>query len=115
MPAAMNIPPSSVAVTVSIINTGARLLNIPWSRFAQPSYKGLEVTDVPSFSFLVEHPSGRRILFDLSVREDWRNLTPRVAKLMKDGGWIAESAKDVGAILQENGVGLDTIEAAVWR
>lgn len=108
------LPFGDVTVKVAFI-LNATLTGIPMSRFAKPSIRGLEEFNaVPSFSFFIEHPSGRRILFDLGVRKDWWNLAPVMAGRIRDAGWKADVVKDVPEILEENGVSLRTIDTVIW-
>jgi hypothetical protein len=109
------LPPGETAVKVAIL-CNAKLNGIPMSRFASPSIHGLEILqDCPSFSFYIEHPSGRRVLFDVGVRKDISNLSPSLRKRMVDGGWTASVTCEVPEILEEHGISRHTIEAVVWR
>ena len=111
----LNIPASSTTVKVSIINTTSRVRGIPAPHFMTPAIKGFETLDCPCYSFLVEHPNGRKVLFDLGVRKDWENLSPRIVGRIKDGGWKIEGEKNVAEILEKNGVELKSVEAIIWR
>lgn len=68
----------------------------------------------PAYSFLIEHPSGRRLIFDLGVRKDWENQAPSVVNRLKDVGWGINVEKDVFDILEENGGTPERIEAIIW-
>ena len=115
-PPSLNIPDSESVVNVHIINTTSRVQGIPYSAFMTPSYKGLNTLDAPAFSFLIEHQSsGRKLLFDLGVRKDWKNLPPSIVKRIKDGGWTVTVEKGVADILQAGGVAPKDIEAIIWR
>lgn len=114
-PPPLNIPNSDVTVKVSIINTTSHIAGIPTSIFVQPPIKGYDYLDCPAYSFLIEHPSGKRILFDLGVRKDWQNLAPRIVEHIRNGGWKVDVKKNVADILHENGVPLESIDAIVWR
>lgn len=112
----MEIPPSKDTVTVRIIDTGTRVnvLNI----FVDNPVKGHDRLEGPSLSFLVEHPSGRRILFDHSVRKDYQKLPPAVLPFFEEGegkpAAKVRGSKDVRDILEEHGVDPKSIEAIVW-
>lgn len=69
-----------------------------------------------AFSFLIEHESGTKVLFDLGVRKDWENLNPGTAKHIKDLNWTVQVEKDVAEILKEHQVDVDggTIDAVIW-
>ncbi|KAJ0423030.1 beta-lactamase-like protein [Aspergillus carlsbadensis] len=110
----LSLPTGSTAVDVGIIDSTARL-TVPASHLLSPptDLDGLTLT-APSYSFLIAHPSGRKILFDLGLRKDWWNLTPATNKFLKSAGWKLEVEKNVSDILRENGEDLDAIEAVIW-
>jgi glyoxylase-like metal-dependent hydrolase (beta-lactamase superfamily II) len=74
-------------------------LNLPMSAFLQPDYAGHPDLTGPSLSFLIEHPKGQRILFDLGVRHDWQKL-PSYPKFRRMA-WGITVRKDVARILEE--------------
>lgn len=84
------------------------------STFLQPEYTGRDKLSGPSFSFLIEHPSRKPILFDLGIRKDWRVL-PSYQKFLKNK-WEIVVDRDVADILKENDVDVDggAIESIVW-
>ncbi len=115
-PPPSDIPSSNSTVHVHIINTTSRIKNIPFSVFVEPPIKGLDYLDCPAFSFLIEHPTnGRKLLFDLGVRKDWKNLAPRITDRIRGGCWQITVEKDVAEILQEGGVKPEDIDAIIWR
>lgn len=69
------------------------------SPFLQPDYTGIPDLTGPSLAFLIEHPSNKKILFDLGVRHDWQRL-PSYPKF-RQKGWGIMVQKDVARILQE--------------
>jgi glyoxylase-like metal-dependent hydrolase (beta-lactamase superfamily II) len=77
-------------------------LNLPMSAFLQPDYTGHPDLTGPSLSFLIEHPAGKRILFDLGVRHDWQKL-PSYPKFRRMA-WGITVRKDVARILEEENV-----------
>lgn len=111
----LNIPSSTSTVNVRIINSTSRIKGIPTSIFFEPEIKGFDVLDCPAYSFLIDHPSGRKLLWDLGVRKDWENLPPRILKRIKDGGWQVSVEKGVAEILEEGGVKPEEIESIVRR
>ncbi|KAL2813845.1 beta-lactamase-like protein [Aspergillus granulosus] len=90
-------------------------LTVPASHLLAPStgLDGLTLT-APSYSFFIEHPSGRKVLFDLGLRKDWWNLTPSTGHFLETAGWKLEASKNVSDILQENNEPLAAIEAVIW-
>jgi glyoxylase-like metal-dependent hydrolase (beta-lactamase superfamily II) len=111
----LNIPPSPNTVTVRIIDSTSRL-EAPLGVFMGPPIPGHEILKGPAFSFLVEHSSGRKILFDLGCRKDWQNFPPAILNLVTQPQWKITVEKSVAEILQENGVDAagGAIEAIVW-
>ncbi|KAF7949651.1 uncharacterized protein EAE97_003160 [Botrytis byssoidea] len=110
----LNIPPSSTTVSVRIIDTTSHISGIPLSEFVSPAISGHTHFSIPAYSFLIEHPSSRSLLFDLGVRKDWENLAPRITERIKDGGWKVTVQKGVREQLEEHGVLAASIEAVVW-
>ncbi|KAK5118117.1 hypothetical protein LTR62_004164 [Meristemomyces frigidus] len=81
-------------------------LNIPESSTSvKPEYAGHDKLLGPAFSFLIEHPTEKPILFDLAIRKDWDAL-PGYKKWV-ELGWGIHVEKDVATILKENGVDVD--------
>lgn len=89
-------------------------LSLDISPFLKPIYKGKEHLTCPAFSFLIEHKSGKKILFDLGVRKDWGNLVPSTAKHIKELGWTVKVDKNIAEILTEHGVEPESIESVIW-
>ena len=109
----LNIPDSGNTVKVRVIDTGARA-TLPFS-MVTPTIKGFEtLKDFPAFSFLIEHPSGRKILFDLGIRKDWNNYAGPITDAFRERGWIVTTEKGVEEVLEEHGVRRGEIEAIVW-
>lgn len=81
-----------------------------------PAIPGHDIFQCPAYSFLIEHPSGRKILYDLGTRKDWENLPPLVQDLLKHHDLSIKVEKNVADILQENGIPVSdgAIEALIW-
>ncbi|KAL6230243.1 hypothetical protein BDW75DRAFT_76430 [Aspergillus navahoensis] len=111
----VGLPSSTSTVSVSIIDPGVRL-DLPASWFVVPQIKGHDRLRVPSYAFLISHPSGQNLLFDLSVRSDFENLAPTVARLLTDPASPATtiSPRNISEVLVENGVSLEEINAIIW-
>lgn len=86
-------------------------MSIPASHILPPTAGLDKVTlNVPFYSFLIQHPLGRTLLFDLGLRKYYYKLT-----LMRaPPGWKMEALKNVSENFQENGVSLSKIEAVIW-
>jgi hypothetical protein len=106
--------PEGETVGVRIIDTSSRIGNVPINLLIEPSFPGFtHLPTVPSWSFLIEHePSGKKILFDLGVPKDWKDMSPMVT-LPPD--WQVEVTRDTIEVLEANGVSADQISSIVWR
>ncbi|KAN0117651.1 Beta-lactamase-like protein [Hyaloscypha variabilis] len=113
-PPDLKIPASNTTVNVRIIDTTSQIDGIAVSEFIQPSIKGHTYLSCPAFSFLIEHPSSRSLLFDLGVRKDHENLAPRIVKRLTDGGWKVVVKQGVREQLEANGVDGKSIEGIIW-
>lgn len=111
---ALNIP-SGRSIKVSVIDCKARISG-PVAYFIEPAIDGHTTLVGPAFSFLVEHTSGRKVLFDLSVRKDPENFAPWVRGLLESPGWNINTTKDVADTLREGGLDVagGDIEAIIW-
>ncbi|KXJ88355.1 metallo-beta-lactamase superfamily protein [Microdochium bolleyi] len=110
----IQLPPGEQVVTVRLINPvnfGPAILQ----RFMAPPVPGLETfKSSPSFSFLLEHPSGRRLVFDLGIRKDYSNYAPSVANYIPTTNYTIEVTHNVVDILKEAGIEGESIEAVIW-
>ncbi|KAL2862471.1 MBL fold metallo-hydrolase [Aspergillus lucknowensis] len=90
-------------------------MTIPASHLLSPTddLDNLTLT-APSYSFIIEHPSGRKILFDLALRKDWSNLPPATGGFLRTLGWKVDAPKNVSDILQDHGTSLADIDAVIW-
>lgn len=110
----IDIPNGAVAIVKMInpVNFGPAIL----SRFMSPAVPGLErFKNSPSLSFLIEHSSGRRLVWDLGIRKDYQNYAPKIRDYIPTTGYKIEVPKDVIEILEENDVKGNEIEAVIWR
>jgi hypothetical protein len=115
-----NLPPVTIpagreTITVKLmnpVNFGPAILN----RFMAPPVPGLETFKTsPSHSFLLEHPSGRKLVFDLGIRKDYQNYSPKIADYIPTTKYDIQVSKSVVEILEEGGVKAGEIEAVIWR
>lgn len=111
----ITLPPGNTAVSVKMINPvnfGPAILK----RFMAPDVPGLETFPTsPSLSFLIEHPSGRKLVWDLGIRKDYANYAPKIAEYIPMTKYDIQVTKSVVDILQENGVSGKDVEAVIWR
>jgi hypothetical protein len=111
----VTIPPGQTTISVKLINpvnAGPAILN----RFMVPPVPGLDTfKSFPSFSFLLEHSSGRKLVWDLGIRKDYMNYSPKIASYIPTTKYTLDVEKNVADILEENGIKGDEIEAVIWR
>lgn len=85
-------------------------------RFMAPAVPGLETFEtLPSLCFFLEHPSGRKLVWDLGIRKDWENYAPEIASYIPTTKYDIQVTKNVADILQDHGVELQQVEAVIWR
>lgn len=84
--------------------------------FVDTLIKGHEELEAPSFAFLIEHPTGRKLVFDLGVRKDYHNMAPVWVKLQASMGEASKVSVKQGVreILEAHGVSGSDIEAVIW-
>jgi hypothetical protein len=110
----LEIPPSEHVVDVSVIDS-TTFIQVPAGFFVENPLPGHETLECPAFVFLVQHPSGKKVLFDLGLRKDPESLPPVILEGMAQGV-TAHAEKDVAQILREsNKVTLDEIDSIIWR
>ena len=111
----VKLPAGQTPVTVKMINPvnfGPAILK----RFMAPDVPGLETfPSSPSLTFLIEHPSGKKLVWDLGIRKDFTNYSPTIAKYLPTTNYKIEVTKSVADILEENGVAPSEIDAVIWR
>jgi len=113
-PPDLKIPSSNTTVRVRIIDTTSHISGISLASFVQPEIAGFKTLSCPAFSFLIEHPSNRKLLFDLGVRKDIENFAPRIRNRIKNGGWDVTVKKGVREQLEEHGVSGKDVEGIIW-
>lgn len=81
-----------------------------------PPVPGLETFPTsPSLCFLLEHPSGRKLVWDLGIRKDYQNYSPAIAKYIPTTNYDIQVQHNVADILAEGGIDLERVEAVIWR
>lgn len=112
-----DIPASTSTVTVSAIDSTTRFTNAATRFMWRPAIKGFDLFTIGTWSFLIEHPSGRKFLFDLGLRKDWQNSAPALGLTKMSGSPIVESISvthNVSEILTKGGVDTKGIEGIIW-
>lgn len=108
--------PSGQVAKVSIIDSSTRLSNLAASHLCTPPVEGFEtLQSLPTWSFLVESPSGKKALFDLGVHVDLTKYIPRTQNNIKKNGWKVETKEHVADIIRRHGVDPKEINSVIWR
>lgn len=82
----------------------------------EPPMEGMEyMPPLPAWSFLIEHPSGQKILYDLGVPKDLQSFSPAICEHLKRQGWKVDVKEEVIDILDRNGIAANEISAIIWR
>ncbi|KAF9894001.1 hypothetical protein FE257_008972 [Aspergillus nanangensis] len=109
------VPASTNTVTVRIVDSTTRIGKLPLEFLMAPPMPGMEYMPLlPSWSFLIEHPSGQKLLFDLGVPQDWHTFAPSVATKLEERGWDIVVDKEVIDVLEEHGIASHEISGIVW-
>ncbi|KAK5055328.1 hypothetical protein LTR84_013078 [Exophiala bonariae] len=109
------IPAGNVIVRVSIIDTGSRIGKLPAAFLMQPAFKKFEfMPTIPSWSFLIEHPSGHNAIFDLGMPKNRLELAPVVAEDERFLDWDIQTPKEVIDVLEEHQFAAARIKSAIW-
>lgn len=111
----ITLPRSSSTVSVKVLNIVSPKSNVPAAVFLSPINPGLERLTTPAYAFLIEHSSGRKILFDLGPRKDFTKLAPAVQGLLAHAEFDMSVDLDVTEQLKAGGVSLDEIDTVIWR
>lgn len=108
--------PSGNAIKVRIIDSTSRITDLPTKALMKPEMPGMgSIPPLPTWSFLIEHDSGRKIMFDLGVPVDWKDLAPSVSKRLTTNGWGISVEKSTVELLKDGGIEAKEIEAIIWR
>ena len=113
----INAPASDVTVRVSAIDTTLWMDGVACNIMWDPEIKGFNSVKCGAWCFLIEHPSGRKLLYDLGCRKDFENSPPALGlKQMVESGMMlkVEVEKNVSTILEEGGTSLKEIEGIIW-
>jgi hypothetical protein len=118
-PDSIVLPPSPSTVSVKIFNAfrSLALTSVPYLS-AAPGSTADESTrrlECSGKSFLLEHPSGRKIVYDLGIRKDESTAVKAYREAVGGGHLSVEFGPDVSETLTQGGVDLATIEAVIVR
>ncbi|KAF4344788.1 n-acyl homoserine lactonase [Fusarium beomiforme] len=109
--------PEGNAAKVSIIDSSLRLSGMPLTHLMKPAMNGLDaMPTLTTWSFLIESPSGNKLLFDLGVpKNPLENCSPKIADtLRRNSNWDVDVPKNVADILVENNIKPSEIDSVIW-
>ena len=106
------LPKGSTTCEVSIINTTCDLV-VPPATLIEPHIDGHDWLNLPTYSFLITHPSGAQVLFDLGCRKDWQNLVPSIKEVIAQRVPGLKVVAEVPDILREGGVNVEKLKALI--
>lgn len=114
--ASFTVPPGDQSVQVRIIDSTTRINNLKLGFLMEPPMEGMKyMPPLPAWSFLIEHPSGQKILYDLGVPKDLQSFSPAICEHLKRQGWKVDVKEEVIDILDRNGIAANEISAIIWR
>ncbi|KUM61680.1 hypothetical protein ACN42_g5445 [Penicillium freii] len=109
------VPPGDQSVQVRIIDSTTRINNLKLGFLMEPPMEGMEyMLPLPAWSFLIEHPSGQKILYDLGVPKDLHSFSPAICEHLERQGWKVDVKEEVIDILDRNGIAANEISAIIW-
>lgn len=108
----VNIPPGNISCEVSIINTTCNLACDP-TTLLEPAIPGHTILNLPTYAFLIKHPSGAQLLFDNGSRADWENLVPFVQTVVEARVPGLNVEREVPDILRSGHVDPDNLQALI--
>ncbi|KAJ9634498.1 hypothetical protein H2199_008955 [Coniosporium tulheliwenetii] len=110
----VQLPAGKETISIKLINP-VNFGPAQIDRFMAPPVPGLETFKTsPSFSFLLEHPSGRKLVFDLGIRKDFQNYSKKIAEYLPTTKYDIQVSKNVVEILEESGIKGADIDAVIW-
>lgn len=110
----LSVPEGDIEVTVKVIDV-ASIAGVSCKNLFTPHVEGVNTfRPSPALSFLLEHPSGKKYLWDLGVPADLDALGPEVAGRLKKVSYEIK-ARDPASVLAANGIPTESITGVIWR
>ncbi|KAF7325111.1 Metallo-beta-lactamase superfamily protein [Mycena kentingensis (nom. inval.)] len=111
----LGIPPSNTGASITLHAFHLGQLTVPGGAadMIHPVLPGREDFLAPLYAFLLDHPSGRRVMWDIGVRKDVENAVPPLAAVFEAFPNALQQSKDIVEVLGESGVALESIEAVI--
>ncbi|CAK5278354.1 unnamed protein product [Mycena citricolor] len=108
------IPESDATVDVRVFDVGTSSVTNGTGLILHPVPAGRETITFPLFAFLIEH-QGKRIMFDLGMRNDTQNFAPSIASVFAANiSKLEEPNGDITGMLEAGGIPLNTIDTVIW-
>jgi hypothetical protein len=117
-PESIAFPPTASTNSVKIFNSFNSITVAPITFLsAAPGSRSDEsaLYTCPGKSFLLEHPSGRTVVFDLGIRKDLSTAPKNLRNAVDTGTMKIDFGPDVAETLTAGGIALESIEAVIWR
>ena len=100
------VPAREHGVIVRLINAanfGPAVLD----RFVAPPMPGLEqFPSSPTFSFLLEHVSWRKLVWEFGIRKGYLNYSPKIVEYIPTAKYNIQVKENVADILERHGIDL---------
>ncbi|KIK54090.1 hypothetical protein GYMLUDRAFT_88239 [Collybiopsis luxurians FD-317 M1] len=110
----VTLPKSTSTVSVKVLNVSTPTSTAPSSFFISPVKPGRERLSVVVHTFLIEHPNGRKMMFDLGGLKDPGQYSPAVKGLLSSQNFDMSVDADVTEQLNAGGIRLDQIDTVIW-
>ncbi|KIK54098.1 hypothetical protein GYMLUDRAFT_63408 [Collybiopsis luxurians FD-317 M1] len=108
------LPKSSSTVSVKVFNITSPNSTAPAGRFISPVKSGKERLYIAVYAFLIEHPNGRRMMFDLGLRKDLSGYSPVLQRLLREGKFDMKVEADITEQLKAGGISLEQVDTVIW-
>ncbi|EPT05047.1 hypothetical protein FOMPIDRAFT_1045711 [Fomitopsis schrenkii] len=116
-PDSLTFPPSTATVSVKVFNSFKSIAvpSVPFLSAAPGSTADESAVPLtcPGKSFLIEHPSGKKVIYDLGVRKDVSTASKGWRDTIASGVQL-EYGPDVAETLVQHGIDLKSISAVIW-
>ncbi|KAM5352845.1 hypothetical protein ACJ41O_005567 [Fusarium nematophilum] len=109
---ALDIPHGKTTCIVSAIDTTCSI-TAPADTLVEPPIPGHELMNFPTVAFLIAHPTGKQILFDLGCRRDFWNLPDPISTVIDAKVPGIKVDKNLVDVLTQGGVDVGALDAAI--
>jgi hypothetical protein len=114
----MTIPVSDHTISVKIFNSFSNVTLGSGAFFSPAPGSTFDEASVPlscsGKSFLLEHPNGQKVVFDLGIRKDVNTMAKQFRDRIESGAIKIDFGADVAETLSAD-MDLRDINAVIWR